>query len=70
MSFSQLLQPKLIKRNQIISFYFFISFIMLLHIKKPIDLNCDEMKIKDMVMMVYSTSFEKKTICVRLKYSI
>lgn len=31
---------------------------MLLYIKKkPIDLNCDEMKIKDMVMMVYSTSF-------------
>lgn len=42
---------------------------MLLYIKKkPIDLNCDEMKIKDMVMMVYSTSLiEKKNHMRKIK---
>lgn len=55
MSFSQLLQPKLIKRNQIISFHFIYDAPS--YKKKAIDLNCDEMKIKDIVMMVYSTSF-------------
>lgn len=37
---------------------FFILFIMFFYIKKKfIDFNCDEMKIKDMVMMVYFILF-------------